>query len=174
MTASQWRAVLIGSAMAGVGLGLWLHAPGQAPSAIGSSARPAAQPRSDAGTSAPFPAGDGGAPRALAVPVQASEPELTTQARIVLSDDPEYALALLAQADQLFGSEHEQRRMLEIHALVKLARIGAAHAKADAFYRRFPESPLQAQIERLTGYHPRPHRRPSVQPAASERRLPEH
>ena len=54
------------------------------------------------------------------------------------------------------ASEAEQMA-LEIEALVQLGRIGRARSLADRFYRRFPDSPEIARIERLTGYHPRPY-----------------
>lgn len=86
----------------------------------------------------------------------ASEAELMRAAHLALEPEPERALALIASADQRFGDGHEERRVLEIEALVRLQRIGLSHARAAAFYRRFPRSPYRGDVERLTGYHPRP------------------
>lgn len=78
-------------------------------------------------------------------------------AHLALEPEPERALALIEAADQRFGDAHEERRVLEIEALVRLQRIGLSHARAAAFYRRFPGSAYGRDVERLTGYHPRPH-----------------
>jgi hypothetical protein len=85
-----------------------------------------------------------------------SESELMRAAHLALEPEPARALALIATADQRFGDRHEERRVLEIEALVRLQRIGLSHARAAAFYRGFPRSAYRADVERLTGYHPRP------------------
>jgi hypothetical protein len=78
------------------------------------------------------------------------------EAERVLLRDPAQSLALIEAADLRFGSAMEARRKLEIEALVRLSRIGLAHAKADRFYRAFPNSLAIREIEQRTGYHPRP------------------
>ena len=66
------------------------------------------------------------------------------------NSEPTAALSDIEQADP-------QRRALEILVLVQLGRVGHARALADRFYRDFPGSPEIPQIERVTGYHPRPY-----------------
>lgn len=51
----------------------------------------------------------------------------------------------------------EAQRASEIIELVQQGKIGHARALADQFYRAYPHSPRIAEIERLTGYHPRPY-----------------
>jgi hypothetical protein len=87
---------------------------------------------------------------------RSSEEALMREAERVLTAAPQQTLALIEAADQRFGSAVEARRKLEIEALVRLQRIGLAHSKADRFYRAFPDSPSIREIERRTGYHPRP------------------
>jgi hypothetical protein len=98
-------------------------------------------------------AGAGHAPLATELP---SEQALMDEAERVLLRNPEQTLVLIEAADRRFGSAMESRRKLEIEALVRLSRIGLAHSKADRFYRAFPSSPAIREIERRTGYHPRP------------------
>ncbi|HEX6242532.1 MAG TPA: hypothetical protein VFZ61_16580 [Polyangiales bacterium] len=87
---------------------------------------------------------------------RSSEEVLMREAARVLEQTPQQTLVLIEAADRRFGSAVEARRKLEIEALVRLQRIGLAHAKADDFYRAFPNSPFIREIERRTGYHPRP------------------
>ena len=87
---------------------------------------------------------------------RSSEQALMDEAVRVLERTPQQTLTLIEAADRRFGSEVEARRKLEIEALVRLQRIGLAHAKADHFYRAFPDSSSIREIERRTGYHPRP------------------
>jgi type IV secretory pathway VirB10-like protein len=96
---------------------------------------------------------------ANAVPVdleKASEEVLMQRAKDALSHAPAEALRIIEIADRRFGLEHEQRRVLEIESLVGLQRIGESHAKAERFYRYYPNSPEGERLERLTGSHPRP------------------
>ena len=51
----------------------------------------------------------------------------------------------------------EDRRATEIVELVRQGKVGHARALADQFYRAYPRSTRAAEIERLTGYHPRPY-----------------
>jgi hypothetical protein len=85
-----------------------------------------------------------------------SEPLLMSLAAELVERDPERARALLQQADERFGARHELRRVLEIEALVRSGQVGLSHGRASHFYRSFPDSRYAADVERLTGYHPRP------------------
>jgi hypothetical protein len=87
---------------------------------------------------------------------RSSEQALMAEAERVLARTPQQTLTLIETADRRFGSAVEARRKLEIEALVRLQRIGLAHSKADRFYRAFPDSDSIREIERRTGYHPRP------------------
>lgn len=51
----------------------------------------------------------------------------------------------------------EAWRAREIVDTVKQGKVGHARALADRFYREFPSSPEIQNLERLTGYHPRPY-----------------
>ena len=51
----------------------------------------------------------------------------------------------------------EDRRASEIVELVREGKVGHARALADQFYRAYPHSARVQEIERLTGYHPRPY-----------------
>lgn len=119
-------------------------------------------PEPAAPVAAPVDAGRGQASdvvAAKAAPVDletASEDVLMQRAKDALSRAPAEALRIIEIADRRFGLEHEQRRVLEIESLVGLQRIGESHAKAERFYRYYPNSPEGVRIERLTGSHPRP------------------
>ena len=63
--------------------------------------------------------------------------------------DPTPALRALAA--------EEDRKADEIVGLVQQGKVGHARALADQFYRAYPKSPRIVEIERLTGYHPRPY-----------------
>ena len=55
------------------------------------------------------------------------------------------------------AKREEARRAQEIVDSVKQGKVGHARALADRFYREFPNSPEIQNLERLTGYHPRPY-----------------
>jgi hypothetical protein len=62
------------------------------------------------------------------------------------------------QADTANDAKREEtRRAQEIRDSVKQGKVGHARALADQFYRDYPNSPEIQNIERLTGYHPRPY-----------------
>jgi hypothetical protein len=86
--------------------------------------------------------------------------QLTERAKQQLALNPAAALEAIAQADELAGNQdaahNETRRALEIHALVRVGKVGLARTLTDRFYRTFPNSARAAELERLTGYHPRP------------------
>ena len=85
------------------------------------------------------------------------EATLLQAARSELDQNPQLALQYIQRADRLYGEHNEDRRHLEIEVQVRLGKVGHARALADRFYRAFPESPKINEIERLTGYHPRPY-----------------
>ena len=89
-------------------------------------------------------------------PELATERTLMQEAQDALAREPRRALALIETADRRFGPLNETRRVLEIRALVALQRIGLSHSRADHFYRTFPDSQVAREVERVTGYHPRP------------------
>jgi len=116
------------------------------------------QPQSPPGA-ATSPAPSQSAPSAehapTATPVDAEK--LTERAKQQLAHDPAAALEDISKADQLAaGTQSETRRVLEIHALVRLGKVGLARTLTDRFYRTFPNSDRAQELERLTGYHPRP------------------
>jgi hypothetical protein len=43
----------------------------------------------------------------------------------------------------------------DVRALVAAGQIGKARTRANAYYERFPHGPSAAELERLTGAHPR-------------------
>lgn len=90
-------------------------------------------------------------------PLPLSADQLTDRAKQQLPLNPAAALEDIAKADQLApDSQSETRRVLEIHALVRLGKVGLARTLTDRFYRTFPNSDRAVELERLTGYHPRP------------------
>lgn len=95
-----------------------------------------------------------------ATPVPLNAEQLTERAKQQLALNPAAALEDLAAADRLAGTakdpQAETRRVLEIHALVRLGKVGLARTLTDRFYRTFPNSDRAVELERLTGYHPRP------------------
>lgn len=63
-----------------------------------------------------------------------------------------------ADSAESAAKQEEARRAQEIVDNVQQGHVGNARALADAFYREYPTSPEIPNIERLTGYHPRPYR----------------
>jgi hypothetical protein len=51
--------------------------------------------------------------------------------------------------------ESERTQAAAVRALVAGGQIGKARARANAYYERFPHGPSTAELERLTGAHPR-------------------
>jgi hypothetical protein len=150
LRAAPWAALVV-AAVGGIGLWLW---------PVGEATQPSAAVELEAPP-----------PTAATSPVVAArEPEtppsaldvtqLTERAKQQLALDPEAALQDIAQADKLTGPGadelNETRRVIEIHALVKLGKVGLARTLTDRFYRTYPNSDRAVELERLTGYHPRP------------------
>jgi hypothetical protein len=133
-----------------------------------SNTPPAAEPAPPTAASAPPPAAEpsaalsrktaptsyGPSKDAKSAPLTAEQ--LTERAKTQLALDPSAALSDIEQADKLAGPQDETRRVLEIHALVRLGKVGMARSLTDRFYRNFPNSDRAIELERLTGYHPRP------------------
>jgi hypothetical protein len=139
------------AAVAAISMWLWpLNEP--APPAAPSQPPPPPAASSPALSSSPSPS------QTATPPLTAAQ--LTEQAKQQLALNPEAALADIALADKLAGPEpdalNETRRVLEIHALVRLGKVGLARTLTDRFYRTFPNSDRADELERLTGYHPRP------------------
>lgn len=154
---APWAALLVLL----IGTGLWALSP---PARETAAPAPVRTPRA----SSPSPAAGGGEPARPSAPADTSQPaaatpeplsaeQLTRRAQQQLAHDPASALRDIEQADELAGSQDETRRALEIHALVRLGKVGLARTLTDRFYRSFPNSDRAAELERLTGYHPRPH-----------------
>jgi hypothetical protein len=55
------------------------------------------------------------------------------------------------------GDEPEAQRfgVYEVRALTKLQRMGEAHARAEAYFERWPTGPDIVYLQGLTGAHPR-------------------
>jgi hypothetical protein len=71
--------------------------------------------------------------------------------------DPARAAATPPALSALAGSDSDPERALaaEVRSLVAAGRIGKARSRANAYYERFPAGPSTAELERLTGAHPR-------------------
>jgi hypothetical protein len=99
-------------------------------------------------------------PSTAPAPIDLSAEQLTERAEQQLASNPGGALADITRADALDGPDaaarHEARRALHIQALVRVGQVGHARTLTDRFYRTFPNSSHAAELERLTGYHPRP------------------
>jgi hypothetical protein len=93
-----------------------------------------------------------------------TEDQLMARLRRTVDPRPRLALELARQAERRFpDSAHgDERSLLKMRALVHLGQIAAARDEAMSFHQRFPRSPLAAEVQRLTGAHPRP--RPGPRP----------
>jgi len=80
------------------------------------------------------------------------------QLRSAVDAQPAQALELARRAQARFprGARADERSLLKMRALVHLGQIAAARDEAVLFFRLFPQSPLGADVQRLTGAHPRP------------------
>lgn len=151
LRAAPWFG-LSAAAIVGLCVSLWPVAEPAAPALEDLPPPAATSPALDESTPARSSTGPAAAPLDVA--------QLTERAKQQLALDPAAALQDIAQADKLHGPEadalNETRRVIEIHALVKLGKVGLARTLTDRFYRTFPNSDRAAELERLTGYHPRP------------------
>lgn len=135
------------------------QAPPTAPMAEPSAPAPVAEVAPPREEGAPTAASPARTDAKLVAPGIPESEEVRTMRAIqgaLRGNDPQRALALIEAADREFGPENEQRRRLEIEALVGTDQIGRSHAKAEQFYRTYPDSSAARDVERLTGYHPRP------------------
>ncbi len=76
----------------------------------------------------------------------------------LVKTDPAGAVGLAAQGDRRFpGSPMaEERALLTIRALVNLEMYGAAQAKAEDYYSRYPDGMYSDLVASLTGVSPQP------------------
>jgi hypothetical protein len=138
----------------------------EAPSPIPAARDPAAEPEPDplpVYSSVPLPLAtlptvtprhvDGGTrpPPGKATPSTGLEMRLLTSAQDAMSTDPAKALALCEDHARRFptGLLVEEREALAIQALLALGRTDDAKKRADAFYAKFPDSPLTRRIQGL-------------------------
>lgn len=117
---------------------------------------PAPLATTDAAPSSPVP--PPASPLAASSAPPDPETSLTGRLRAVVDADPGAALGLADEGERRFGDGPlaDERSFLKMRALVHLGRIGDARSEAEAFFERFPESPLGERAYRLTGVHPRP------------------
>jgi hypothetical protein len=99
-------------------------------------------------TPEPAPSAASAAPKAAAPNTE--EYRLLREARRALSTDPARALALAEEHASRFsgGMLGQEREAIAIEALSRLGRTGQASSRAQAFLRRFPNSPYRNRIER--------------------------
>jgi hypothetical protein len=90
-------------------------------------------------------------PSAKATPSTGIEMRLLTSAQDAIKTDPAKALALCEDHARRFptGLLVEEREALAIQALLALGRIDDAKKRSDAFYSKFPDSPLTRRIQGL-------------------------
>jgi hypothetical protein len=144
------RTLPLGALAAVVAALVWSVMPASEPAHHEAASEPPPPP-----AAATSPAPTESAPPPTPFPLTADQ--LTDRAKQQLPLNPAAALEDIAAADRLApDSQSETRRVLEIHALVRLGRVGLARTLTDRFYRTFPNSDRAVELERLTGYHPRP------------------
>lgn len=68
---------------------------------------------------------------------------------------PETALSQLQRAVPKDEAEAQRFSVYEVRALANLQRMGEAHAKAEAYFERWPAGPDLAFLGSLTGAHPK-------------------
>jgi hypothetical protein len=90
-------------------------------------------------------------PIGKATPSTGVEMRLLTSAQDAINTDPAKALALCEDHARRFptGLLVEEREALAIQALIALGRVDEAKKRADAFYVKFPDSPLTRRIHGL-------------------------
>jgi hypothetical protein len=72
-----------------------------------------------------------------------------------LAEDPDAVLRSLTRVLPKGEREAQKLKLLEVQALVKNGRIGAARGRASEYFERWPHGPDTATLEALTGAHPR-------------------
>jgi len=106
---------------------------------IGSASAPATSTKSPAGgTEAARPA---------------TEYELVQEAQAALASDPNRALSLTSELARTYpkGELVQEREVIAVEALARLGRSEEASRRAQAFVRRFPETPYAARLEIAIG-----------------------
>ena len=93
--------------------------------------------------------------RPPATPPTPTPDQRDAQLELLLKTDPDAARVLLSQK-QAATREAQRQRVLEIRALVAGRQIDKARAEAAAYYETWPDGPDVAELERLTGVHPKP------------------
>jgi hypothetical protein len=101
----------------------------------------------------------------LAVSVSLPGPELPAAGatrldslKALVDRDPASALTKIQSIVPEQEAVAQKLVALEVKALVKLGRIGAARSRAGVYYQRWPDGPEVAALESLTGLHPTPSR----------------
>lgn len=167
---AAWKVVLLVAGASAAGFGAWSlqqHAQPPAPERTAISAQhvesappappvvpqaapppaPSAQPAPAHEVIAPAPAAEPSAQPA----VRSSRREIAQLVRIraLLERDPAaaYRLALLSEREFPNGVLSEERQALQVLALTKSGSIDEAQRKANAFFARYPQSPMRDLIE---------------------------
>jgi hypothetical protein len=160
--ASAGKLVLLGSAVLGAGLLLWLATSGagktENPMAAASASvsAPVAHVESESVAPAPVvqeqptPASE---PTPVAVPAKPSELALISEAERLRTSAPARALALTEEDSRLYphGALSEERDVLTIEALAKLGRLPRARALAQSFEKRYPSSGYLKRLQHAIG-----------------------
>ncbi|APR83736.1 Hypothetical protein A7982_09085 [Minicystis rosea] len=119
------------------------------------SAEPTSERRSEPRANVKAPASASAEPPPVAVDRETmlrEESRLLAEARAALRrGDPGGALAMLEQIRTKFpgGMLVQEREALAIEALARSGRKGEAAARADAFVKAYPSSPLAARVQQL-------------------------
>lgn len=146
------RGAALGGIAAALIIGGWLACSGSR----GLNAPPKVRPRPAAAPAPDLPSTRAAATtRADAATL--SEPELLALLRATVDPSPREALELAELHRVRFQDVHaEERALYQMQALVHLGEIVDARNLAGEFFAHYPQSPLGARVERLTGVHPRP------------------
>lgn len=126
----SWRvalaALLVAAALAGVGTAIVWQTSSSPGRAPGSRAEPQSQPEAEPGP--------GSESRSEPEPERSASP----------SPGPTSSPAAA-----------ERAVAAEVRSLVAAGQIGKARSRANEYFERFPDGPATAELERLTGAHPR-------------------
>ena len=72
----------------------------------------------------------------------------------IIQADPDEAARMVANALPRSESDAQRLKAVEIRALVTQGKVGAARARAQDYFERWPGGPDTAALEELTGAHP--------------------
>jgi outer membrane biosynthesis protein TonB len=167
VTPAAWKLVLLVATVGATAFGAWSlqtgQRPAQAPPSI--TAQPVAPPApapsvvqkpepTPVHSTQPAPAVEAAAPQSQPSPEPAassSRREIAQLVRIraLIERDPAAAYRLAQQSDREFpnGVLSEERQALQLIALAKSGSTDAAQRKANAFYARYPQSPMRELID---------------------------